>query len=197
MRQRFRAWIFQSIALVVCLVAIVCSGALQRKDGHASSNAVIEPKEKVDIFGVAPGPAPCTESEALKECNVMCMCLLMVNRQVGLWSKIFPTTEGKYLRGDVKPLSQCELWRDKKHTAEPLTVESRCFDKCTIAEQYVLAAHGWDPKVCARAKAEADAYMLYKIGENGQGIDPDAKPAEVDEEPSSIAPSAEPETARL
>ena len=108
------------------------------------------PTEKVDIFGTE-DPAPCTENAALKECNVMCMCLLMVNRQVGLWSKIFPTTEGKYLRGDVKPLSQCELWRDKKHTAEPLTVESRCFDKCTIAEQYVLAAHGWD-EVCAALK---------------------------------------------
>ena len=37
--------------------------------------------------------------------------------------------------------------------------QRRSVTLCTIAEQYVVAAHGWDSKVCARAENEGKAYV--------------------------------------
>ena len=107
------------------------------------------PKEKHELFA-RPENMICSESESLAACDVMCMCQIMVNRQIYLWDKMFPTS-----LENAKSKSLCQDWRDETKTSTPITMQ--CYEHCVIAEQYVLASHGWDPKVCARADQESKA----------------------------------------
>ena len=124
-------------------------------DPHMFSNMLGKPQEPTH---------KCVEQFALQTCDLFCMCQIMVNRQVGLWSAILPPTdatqsdpekqEDKYV-ADSTPKSQCDIWMKNEEIAG-----EECYAMCTIAEQYVVAAHGWDSKVCARAENEGKAYVL-------------------------------------
>eukprot|EP00943_MAST-04B_sp_MAST-4B-sp1_P001104 g1104.t1 len=107
----------------------------------------------------------CVEKLAFATCDLFCMCEMMVNRQVGLWSRLLPENDAtevesdstdKYI-GDSVPKSQCDIWRKNKDIED-----EECYAMCTIAEQYVIASHGWDSKVCARAENEGKAYVVQK-----------------------------------
>ena len=108
----------------------------------------------------------CIEKVALETCDMYCMCQIMVNHQIGLWAHVLPQSDvtesdpkdvkDKYI-GDSTPRSQCDIWRQNKDITD-----ENCYAMCTMAEQYVLAAHGWDAKVCARAEEEGKAYILHK-----------------------------------
>jgi len=164
------------ILIVIVLIAVFATTGISGK--KLRNNKALSPKKKLDPNYVDPDTFAnmlgrpkevthrCIEKVALETCDMYCMCQIMVNHQIGLWAHVLPQSDvtesdpkdvkDKYI-GDSTPRSQCDIWRQN----EDITDEN-CYAMCTMAEQYVLAAHGWDAKVCARAEEEGKAYILHK-----------------------------------
>lgn len=165
------AAVARTLTMVTCLLLAIYAGVadskkLRKRDKIISrGSGDVDPHMFSNMLGKPQEPTHrCIEQFALQQCDLFCMCQIMVNRQVGLWSAILPPTdatqpdpekqEDKYI-ADSTPKSQCDIWMKNEEIKG-----EECYAMCTIAEQYVVAAHGWDSKVCARAENEGQAYVL-------------------------------------
>ena len=137
-------WLAAFVAAFLAISSTVEAGRLIRKP------------EPTQLFATNPEETVCSEAKALGTCDVVCMCEIMVNRQIYLWDKMFPAA-----LDNPKSKSLCQVWRDPSKTEKP--IDMKCYEHCVIAEQYVLASHGWDPKVCARADQESKALSADAI----------------------------------